>query len=390
MAEGLEGAQTAGQHVRILHLLLLLPESGFGASDGDHHANEPIHSLFSRFSLPSRIALETRSIYRSSLRTFCDCLLRPILLKAFSYLPDCSSLFTSLSLTPETIYITAAALKLVIAVMSSDFSGTQGGTDGDEVDLIQLPSDWDTAICNERVLFSFFSLYDTNSLQLAQLSLECILYFTAVRRSLFVSPEQTLSFYHTIIQGMHQILQRNAHLDDGSCHSLFAQCLAKLKTNIQLGELIKFPEFPPFFHLLSLFASNTIQTRGYFNDFPYILLFWSRIVEAIRFSNAPVMSVIPQNQMDEDIDNVVRAFIFTFPSNKQMWENELENPLENLEVLLKYEEKLGIVLCYRYESTLMMITESVKTSLPLLSQFGKWEDNATRDRQMYDTDSDPC
>ena len=59
-------------------------------------------------------------------------------------------------------------------------------------------------------------------------------------------------------------------------------------------------------------------------------------------------------------------------------------------MLLKYEEKLGIVLCYRYESTLMMITESVKTSLPLLSQFGKWEDNATRDRQMYDTDSDPC
>ena len=210
-------------------------------------------------SLLSLLALETRSVFRSSLKIFCDALLRPILQKALSYLPSCDSLLTPLSLTPEVIYITAASLRLVITVMSSDFSGTQGISDGDEVELIQLPSDWDTTICNERVLFSFFSLYHTQSLQLAQLALEAVLMFTAVRRSLFVSPQQTLSFYHVVVQGMNAILQQRAHLDDPTCHSLFAQCLAKMKTNIQLGELIKYPEFPVFFKSLSVFAAETME-----------------------------------------------------------------------------------------------------------------------------------
>lgn len=316
----------------------------------------------------SLVALETRSVFRSSLKIFCDALLRPILQKALSYLPPCDSLLTPLSLTPEVIYITAASLRLVITVMSSDFSGTQGISDGDEVELIQLPSDWDTTICNERVLFSFFSLYHTQSLQLAQLALEAVLMFTAVRRSLFVSPQQTLSFYHVVVQGMNAILQQRAHLDDPTCHSLFAQCLAKMKTNIQLGELIKYPEFPVFFKSLSVFAADTLVSSGYFTDFPYILLFWSRIVEAMRFTNAPVTSVIPQIEMDSSIDTVIRAFVQSFASNRAMWENELENPLDNLELLQKYEEKLGILLTYRYEAVWGIVRDLMTGQLSVFNR----------------------
>ena len=277
--------------------------------------------------------------------------------------------------------------------MSSDFSGTQGSNDADEVEIIQLPSDWDTTICNERVLLSFFSLYHTQSLQLAQLALEAVLMFTAVRRSLFVSPQQTLSFYHVVLQGMNAILQRHTHLEDATCHSLFAQTLAKMKTNIQLGELIKYPEFPVFFKSLSVFASDTLLSSGYFTDFPYILLFWSRIVEAIRFTNAPVMSVIPQIEMDGSIDMVIRAFIHSFISNQSMWENPLENPLDNVELLLKYEEKLGIVLTYRYDAVwsmvgdLMMAQRTEFNSLTQQMGNGHWNEKMREKAHCVDSGS---
>ena len=73
-------------------------------------------------------------------------------------------------------------------------------------------------------------------------------------------------------------------------------------------------------------------------------------MEAMRFTNAPVTSVIPQIEMDSSIDTVIRAFVQSFASNRAMWENELENPLDNLELLQKYEENLGILLTYRYEA----------------------------------------
>lgn len=113
-------------------------------------ANEPIHSLYSlRFPFQTHfLAIETKSIHRTSNSLFRDIINLPLLSLGLSYLPSIQSPDDELILNVDRVYIVSSALRLINAVMSFDYLGSQSDGESEEVCLIQLPSSWSTHVCN--------------------------------------------------------------------------------------------------------------------------------------------------------------------------------------------------------------------------------------------------
>lgn len=158
-----------------------------------------------------------------------------------------------------------------------------------------------------------------------------------------------MAYYYAVFLGLLSVLTNHTHLEDSQCHSFISQCLAKFKTCTQLSELLKFPEILPFYTQVSSFAISTIQESGYLGDFPYILLFWSRIVDALRYTSSPVYNVIPEHIIKESIQNVCQVYIDTFINRVDYYlENDIDNPLQNTDMISKYEEKIAVVMNFDF------------------------------------------
>ena len=166
------------------------------------------------------------------------------------------------------------------------------------------------------------------------------------------------------------ILSNQSILQNDVCHSNIAQALAKFKINIQFGEMVKFKDFHVFFQAVTQFAVDTITTRGYFGDFPYILILWSRIVDALRFTSAPIYTFIPKDTLHDCMKSVCRAYVMTMVDNLGTFMNDEESsPLSNIELIMKHEEKLSILLTFDYQyvfDLIMNVFERYSLSLRTL------------------------
>ena len=85
----------------------------------------------------------------------------------------------------------------------------------------------------------FFDLYhglpDTS---LSSLALSCLVQIASVRRSLFNNTERA-KFLNGLVAGVKDILLNPRKLTDPSNYHEFCRLLARLKSNYQLGELVK-------------------------------------------------------------------------------------------------------------------------------------------------------
>lgn len=217
----------------------------------------------------------------------------------------------------------------------------------DEVEMLLIPSDWSPYVTSPSLLSFLYFIYTNSDCTLASIAAESVLYLTSMRRSIFSSSPDAIGFYGEILRALNIIIKQQTHLEDSTCHLLICQILSKLKLNIQFNEIIKFKEFPEFFQTVSQFATSSIEQYGYFGDFLYILIFWARIVESLRYTNAPIQDYYPLDKMKQDILNVVHAFVYTFPEHlDELMDDSFGNPLLNIDKFMKDEERLGILLCY--------------------------------------------
>ena len=92
----------------------------------------------------------------------------------------------------------------------------------------------------------FFDLYhglpDTS---LSSLALSCLVQIASVRRSLFNNTERA-KFLNGLVAGVKDILLNPNKLTDPSNYHEFCRLLARLKSNYQLGELVKVRYHPSF------------------------------------------------------------------------------------------------------------------------------------------------
>ena len=104
------------------------------------------------------LALETKTLHRSSCAIFRDIINLPLMKQALSYLPPPPPPGESITLTPELICLSASSLHLNNAIMSFDYSGCQSDGANEEIELIQLPSEWSDTICQVFILYQLLAL----------------------------------------------------------------------------------------------------------------------------------------------------------------------------------------------------------------------------------------
>ena len=269
------------------------------------------------------------------------------------------------SLTPELIVYYSSLFRLFNSLIQFDFSGSRNDNTTDEVEMIVVPQSWAPFVTRFSTLDFLFYLYSSPHEGLASIAAESILYLMSMRRSIFASSAEATNFFEKVLHGLLAILNQKTHLDNSTCQSLLCQTLSKLKMNLQFSELIKFPEFSSFFHTVSLLAQSIMKQQGYFGDFPYVLYFWARIVEALRFTNAPIESYLPKEQLDGDIMSVVYSFIYTFVDHVEDWMSDtLDSPIYNMDKLLKYNDRLGIILGYNHSTVTEWILKLAAKNWP--------------------------
>ena len=104
------------------------------------------------------LALETKTLHRSSCAIFRDIINLPLMKQALLYLPPPPPPEKSITLTPELICLCKSSLQLINALMSFDYSGCQSDGTSEEIELIQLPSEWSNTICQVPILYRILAL----------------------------------------------------------------------------------------------------------------------------------------------------------------------------------------------------------------------------------------
>ena len=91
-------------------------------------------------------------------------------------------------------------------------------------------------------------------------ALSCLVQIASVRRSLFNNAERA-KFLNQIVMGVKDILENpqvQGLSDPGNYHE-FCRLLARLKSNYQLGELVKVDNYPQVIKLIAEFTVTSLQ-----------------------------------------------------------------------------------------------------------------------------------
>ena len=318
--------------------------------------------------------METKSSHRLAAATFREVIHLPLAQRILPLLPSAEEAPT---LTPERICLARSTLGLLTALVSADYGGCQSDGDSEEIEMAMLPSEWAPLLCDAALVRRLAALWGmagrlTGSTQsedaaLATRAAETLLSEVSLRRSLFPSPEAAGDFYQAVYAALRRLLG-GKHLENEEFHAIVAQLLAKFKVNVQLGEMAKFPEFPAFFQSITDFAANSLSSRGYLGDFAYSLLLWSRLLEAFRFTSAPIFSFLPEETLRGCVHVLCRRFVWTaVERSAALAGNEELNPLENVELLLRQRERVATLLTFDYEAVLEWTTSVVERGLLRLS-----------------------
>ncbi|OWK49924.1 Exportin-7, partial [Lonchura striata] len=162
-------------------------------------------------------------------------------------------------------------LKLTHNCLSFDFIGTSTDESSDDLCTVQIPTSWRSAFLDSSTLQLFFDLYHSIPPSFSPLVLSCLVQIASVRRSLFNNAERAKFLSH-LVDGVKRILENPQSLSDPNNYHEFCRLLARLKSNYQLGELVKVENYPEVIRLIANFTVTSLQgvpcsiSRGFCRD----------------------------------------------------------------------------------------------------------------------------
>ncbi|WAR22655.1 XPO7-like protein [Mya arenaria] len=180
------------------------------------------------------------------------------------------------------------SLRLAHNCLTFDFIGTSTDESSDDLCTVQIPTSWRTAFLDFSTLELFFNLYSGLPSSLSPMALSCLVQIASVRRSLFNNAERA-KFLNHIVTGVKDILENPQvqGLSDPSNYHEFCRLLARLKSNYQLGELVKVDEYPQVIKLIAEFTVTSLQMWQFApNSVHYLLSLWQRMVASVPYVKA--------------------------------------------------------------------------------------------------------
>ena len=246
------------------------------------------------------------------------------------------------------------AMALALACLSFDFVGTCVDESTEDVGTIQIPSSWRGRIEDPDTLEMFFEYYrnaaansayqNSNSVVLSRSCLECLVKMASVRRSLFSSEVERISFLGRLIRGTTEILSSQLGLQHHENYHEFCRLLGRLKTNYQLSELVGLEVYPEWTGLVADFTIESLKSWQWASSSVYYLLgLWSRLVSSVPYLKGDKPSLL-----ETQVPRIVQAYIVSRMAAPEAFDEEenLEDQLDSLPYLcrFKYEETAGFLV----------------------------------------------
>ena len=91
-------------------------------------------------------------------------------------------------------------------------------------------------------------------------ALSCLVQIASVRRSLFNNTERA-KFLNQLVNGVKHILENPQALSDPNNYHEFCRLLARLKSNYQLGELVKGEDYTTVIKMIAEFTVTSLQVK---------------------------------------------------------------------------------------------------------------------------------
>uniref|UniRef100_A0A1I8FZR5 Importin N-terminal domain-containing protein n=1 Tax=Macrostomum lignano TaxID=282301 RepID=A0A1I8FZR5_9PLAT len=311
------------------------------------------------------------SMHRKIASSFRDSQLFEIFRLGCSLLRDASSNLKSLSSSvadPSSTEhnLLAHTLRLVKNCLNFDFIGTAGDESADDLSTVQIPTSWRPAFFDQDCVLPglFFELFSGLPASLAPLSLACLVQVASIRRSLFSNAERA-AFLNSLVRGVRDILRNPVGLNDPSCYHEFCRLVARLKSNYQLGELVRIEAYDEFIKLIADFTVRSLQLYNFgSNSVHYLLSLWQRMVASI-----PYLKVTEPHYLEAYVPEIVTAYVTSrVDSVSLVFREGLEQPLDDVNLVSQQLEQLATIGRCEYEKTVQLLVQLFDQSASAYSQ----------------------
>ncbi|EHH64027.1 hypothetical protein EGM_17134, partial [Macaca fascicularis] len=244
-------------------------------------------------------------------------------------------------------------LKLTHNCLNFDFIGTSTDESSDDLCTVQIPTSWRSAFLDSSTLQLFFDLYHSIPPSFSPLVLSCLVQIASVRRSLFNNAERAKFLSH-LVDGVKRILENPQSLSDPNNYHEFCRLLARLKSNYQLGELVKVENYPEVIRLIANFTVTSLQHWEFApNSVHYLLSLWQRLAASV-----PYVKATEPHMLETYTPEVTKAYITSrLESVHIILRNRdgLEDPLEDTGLVQQQLDQLSTIGRCEYEKTCALL-----------------------------------
>uniref|UniRef100_M3XY76 Exportin 7 n=1 Tax=Mustela putorius furo TaxID=9669 RepID=M3XY76_MUSPF len=207
---------------------------------------------------------------------------------------------------------------------------------------------------SSAVLFLIF-LYHGNSREVERTVLSCLVQIASVRRSLFNNAERAKFLSH-LVDGVKRILENPQSLSDPNNYHEFCRLLARLKSNYQLGELVKVENYPEVIRLIANFTVTSLQHWEFApNSVHYLLSLWQRLAASV-----PYVKATEPHMLETYTPEVTKAYITSRLESVHIIlrsRDGLEDPLEDTGLVQQQLDQLSTIGRCEYEKTCALLVQ---------------------------------
>uniref|UniRef100_A0A8C2G198 Exportin 7 n=1 Tax=Cyprinus carpio TaxID=7962 RepID=A0A8C2G198_CYPCA len=217
-------------------------------------------------------------------------------------------------------------LKLAHNCLNFDFIGTSTDESSDDLCTVQIPTSWRSG----NLAFSHF---------------QATVYQCLFKEAAFTVKMSNVKFFFTFD------LQS---LSDPNNYHEFCRLLARLKSNYQLGELVKVENYPEVIRLIANFTVTSLQHWEFApNSVHYLLSLWQRLAASV-----PYVKATEPHMLETYTPEVTKAYITSrLESVHIILRDGLEDPLDDTGLVQQQLDQLDTIGRCEYEKTCALLVQ---------------------------------
>ena len=254
--------------------------------------------------------------------------------------------------------------------MNFDFIGTNPDESTEDVGTIQAPTAWRPLISDPATTELLFYFYANTEPPQSSKAMEALILMSSVRRSLFQTDKDRGAFLGRLIDGIREMMAKQAGLQHQDNYHQFCRLLGRLKSNYQLSELVKTDGYLEWLELAASFTVKSIQNWQYStNSIHYLLALWARLVAAVPYVRPETGAQGHVQHLEKQVLLVMETYIDSMLSSSETVlrsDGAYEDPLDDEGSLREQLDRLPVIARFRYGPVATMILNKFD---PLMSRY---------------------